>query len=220
MKIKLVLFDLDGTLLDSLEDLYNTVNETLEYFGFQTISPFQAREYVGNGMKKLVERSLPDNSGENVLLECLDHFVKRYSENMKKHTKPFDGVLEMLEKLKLDGVKTAVISNKNRDAAAALCSAHFGTLIDLCLGVDKNFLPKPDLSMAFEAARFFDVRPEECVVAGDGETDIKTAKAFGSKSIAALWGFRSKQILEKENPDFYADKPQEILCILQNNIDL
>lgn len=220
MKTKLVLFDLDGTLLDSLEDLYETVNETLEHFGFQTISPFQAREYVGNGMKKLVERSLPDNAGESVLSECLDHFVKRYSENMKNHTKPFDGVLKMLEKLKKDGIKTAVISNKNREAAVALCDAHFGDLIDLCLGVDKNFSPKPDPSMAFESARIFGVRAEECVVVGDGETDIQTAKAFGTKSIAALWGFRSRQILEKENPDFYARQPQEILCILQNNIDL
>ena len=220
MNIRLVLFDLDGTLLDSLTDLHETVNEMLEHFGCRKITLEQARSYVGNGMKKLVERSLPDKLSEEDFSKRMDFFVERYALNMKNHTKPYPDIIYVLKKLKNLGIKTAVVSNKNRTAVESLCKEHFGDLVDFAVGVDEKHLPKPEVSMALEAAGFFGVKAEQCVIVGDGETDIQTARNFGAKSIAALWGFRSRQTLEREKPDYFAQCPQEILSILQKIIDL
>ena len=220
MMVKAALFDLDGTLLDTLRDLHDSVNEMLEHFGYQQIKIESTRKFVGNGMRKLVERSIGKEISKEMFDECMAYFVKRYDLNMKKHTCPYEKTVDVLRSLKEKGLITAVVSNKNADAVAKLCDEQFNGLVDIKLGVDENHPPKPNPEMVNKAIAALGLKADECIFIGDGETDIQTAKNANMKSICVLWGFRDKEDLEQYSPDYFVSSPEEILCIFEKLIDI
>ncbi len=213
--LKAVIFDLDGTLLDTLEDLSDSVNKMLSETGFPERSIDEIRQFVGNGMKKLVERSLPEKTGKSRFDECYTLFKEAYGKNMNNKTRPYDGITHCLEALKSSGIKTAVVSNKNDDAVKKLCRSYFGDLIDFSKGVTHGIKPKPDPSAVNCTIEEMHLEKEDCIFVGDSDTDILTAKNAELKSIGVLWGFRDKNVLEKAGADFIVKIPEEIIDIIK-----
>ncbi len=210
-----VIFDLDGTLLDTLEDLADSVNAMLRNFSCPERSLAEVRQFVGNGMKKLVERSVPEDFDIKNFDSAYELFRLSYSRNMRKKTRPYDGILECLGTLRENGIKTVVTSNKNDDAVKNLCSEYFGDLITLAVGAKEGVPSKPDPEMVFSAMKEIGAEKEICIFVGDSDTDILTAKNAGLKSVGVLWGFRDRNVLERAKADFIISSPEEIIAIVK-----
>lgn len=211
---KLVFFDLDGTLLDTLEDLADSVNEMLETKGYKRRSLDEIRQFVGNGMKKLIERSVPEKISEKSMEECYEIFRNNYRKNMRNKTKPYDGIVKCLEEIKLMGIKTVVVSNKNDEPVKALCKDFFGDLFADVRGVGNGILPKPDPLTITSVIDESGYDKKECILIGDSETDVLTAKNAGIESVGVLWGFRDKEVLMNYGADYIVETPSEIMKIL------
>lgn len=211
---KAVIFDLDGTLLDSLEDLADSVNEMLALKGYEKRSLEEIRKFVGNGMAKLVMRSLPQNVSEQEYKECYEFFRASYNKNMKNKTRPYKGIINCLETLKKADIKAVVISNKNDDAVKQLCKDFFGDLIVDAYGVKDGVLPKPDPQTVLNAISDLSLTKDECIFVGDSDTDILTAKNAGLVSAGVLWGFRDRNVLEKSGADYIIAQPQELMQLI------
>lgn len=212
---KTVIFDLDGTLLDTLEDLADSVNEMLRKFSCPERSLEEIRQFVGNGMKKLVERSVSADFDQKNFDSAYEFFRLSYSKNMQNKTRPYEGIITCLEELKRLGIKTIVTSNKNDDAVKNLCKEYFGDLLNLAVGAKEGIPSKPSPEMVFSAIREIGAEKEDCIFVGDSDTDILTAKNAGLKSVGVLWGFRNREILEKAEADFIIFSPEEIITIVK-----
>ena len=210
--IKTVIFDLDGTLLNTLEDLKDATNFALSKFGYPERSLEEVRCFVGNGVKKLIERAVPDNC-ENVD-ECLCVFKKNYSENMCNHTAPYNGILKILLDLKSYGVKIGVVSNKFDSAVKDLCKKYFGDLVDVAIGQADNVPKKPAPDAVFKAMKELNAEKSTTVYVGDSDVDVETAKNANLVSIGVTWGFRSRKDLE--GADFIIDNPCDIVNIVRS----
>ncbi len=213
---KAVIFDLDGTLLDTLEDLADSVNEMLRKFSCPERTLEEIRSFVGNGMKKLVERSVSEDFDLKNLGSAYDFFRLSYARNMQNKTEPYDGILKCLEELKENDIITVVTSNKNDDAVKNLCKEYFGELITLAVGAKEGVPSKPNPQMVFSAIEEIGMKNEECIFIGDSDTDVLTAKNAGLKSIGVLWGFRDREVLEKSEADFIISSPHEIIGIIES----
>lgn len=192
--IKAILFDLDGTLLDTLPDIALSVNETLRMYGYPAITEEQTRAYIGNGAFELVERSLPDGADAE---RCFETFSQVFAQNKGELTRPFEGVLEGLARLKALGYKLALITNKPFYAAKALVARFFPDTFDFVAGDDGTFPRKPDPTAALYCALSLRVPCGECLFVGDGETDVLTAKNARMQSVSVLWGYRSREELQR-----------------------
>jgi phosphoglycolate phosphatase len=209
MKKKLVIFDLDGTLLNTASNLRYCVNQALKKHNKRQISLSQTIAYVGNGAKKLVERATAD---ESLTESVYKDFMPILQSNLTHLIKPYPHVKRLLKRLKKEGVKIAVFSNKPHDATVAICNEFFATYaFDYVLG-HKNGAPlKPDASGVFEILNALNVAKEDCLFIGDGETDAQTSINAGVDFIGVLWGFRSELILRNYGATCFASTPQEIL---------
>lgn len=214
---KAVIFDLDGTLLDTLRDLYESANKMLELSGYPLRTIDEIRQFVGNGMKKLVERCLPHKVEECESELLYNQFRKIYSENMENNTCPYEGIEECLKTLKSMGILSIVVSNKNHDAVNNLCDKYFGSLVSASYGVRDGVLPKPDKEMVRIALDEFSLKEDECIFVGDSETDILTSKNAGIRSVGVLWGFRSYDVLERSGADEIINKPSQIVDLIKKN---
>ena len=213
---KCVIFDLDGTLLDTLEDLADSVNLMLEKFSCPQRTLEEIRQFVGNGMKKLIERSVPESFDRNNFEAAYEFFRETYKKNMQNKTRPYDGITECLEELKCLGVKIAVTSNKNEDAVKNLCKEYFGETITVAAGVRDGIQPKPHPEMVNKVIDEMCFEKADCIFVGDSETDIQTAKNTVLESVGVLWGFRDRETLEKEGADYIISHPSELTGIVQN----
>lgn len=211
---KTVIFDLDGTLLDTLEDLTDSVNEMLRKFSCPERSLDEVRQFVGNGMKKLVERSVSADFDQKNFASAYEFFRLSYSKNMQNKTRPYEGIIACLEELERLGIKTIVTSNKNDDAVKMLCREYFGERITLAVGAKEGIPTKPSPEMVFSAIAEIGAEKENCIFVGDSETDIKTSKNAGLASVGVLWGFRDRDTLEKENADYIISHPGELIKIV------
>ena len=209
MNKKLVIFDLDGTLLNTASNLRFCVNEALKKHNKRQISISQTIAYVGNGAKKLVERATAD---ESLTESVYKDFTPILQSNPTYLIKPYPHIKKLLKKLKSEGVKIAVFSNKPHEATVAICNEFFATYaFDYVLG-HKNGAPlKPDASGVFEILNALNVAKEDCIFVGDGETDAQTSINAGIDFIGVLWGFRSEQTLRNYGATCFASAPQEIL---------
>lgn len=208
---KLVIFDLDGTLLDTLEDLTDSANNMLESKGYPARSIEEIRMFVGNGMRILVERCLPCKVSEDEYESCYELFRASYSKNMQNKTKPYDGIISCLENLQAMGIESVVVSNKNDDAVKKLCNDYFGSLITFAYGRKDGIPAKPDPAMALVAIENSGVKKEDCIFVGDSDTDILTAKNAGLVSAGVLWGFRDRKVLEEAGADIIIEKAEDII---------
>lgn len=227
MKFEAVIFDLDGTLLNTLDDLTAAVNHALNAFGLRSLDLNTVRRYVGNGVPKLIERALYyATTGEEPDLEngkfedralfnsCLAVFTEYYNAHNADRTAPYAGVSEMLAAVKAAGLKTAVVTNKYDGAAQALKSVFFKN-IDLVVGARDGIRPKPAPDGVYKALELLHADVKRAVYVGDGETDMLTAKNCGMPVIAVTWGFRDESVLRTFGPDHIVDTPSALADTLK-----
>ena len=209
-KIDTVIFDLDGTLINSLEDLRVSVNYALFGFKYPKQTLDMVRRNVGNGIEKLIERSLPDGK-DNVNYEvCLEIFKEHYKTHMSVNTKPYPHIIETLAALKSRGYKLAVVSNKFDAAVKPLCQKYFKSLIDVAIGQSKDTKKKPASDTVYIALDELGSTSETSIYVGDSEVDIQTAKNSGMDCISVSWGFKTKEFLKQNGASVIIDTPLEI----------
>lgn len=220
MKAQAVLFDLDGTLLDTLQDLVDSVNELLAQNGLPQKSFEEIRSYMGNGAAELVQCALPTRVPKAELQDYLRQYREIYARNMEKHTKPYPGLPELLKKLQEAGIKTGVISNKPDWAARKLSEKAFGSLLDGAVGDRPGKVKrKPDPEPLELMMRELGVDPQKTIYVGDSEVDIETARNAGIEGVAVSWGFRDRPFLEKQAPDHLVDTPEELWNLISGGAD-
>ncbi len=211
---KCVIFDLDGTLLYTLEDLKNSVNFALNKSGFKERSLDEVRQFVGNGIENLMRKSVPDNITEEEFKACFENFKGHYKIHSEDNTKEYNGITELLKTLKCKDFLLAVVSNKADFAVNTLCKKYFPDLLDCAFGEREGIKRKPCPDSVNEVVKILKVKKENCYYVGDSEVDVKTAHNAEIECIACTWGFRSKNVLENENPEYIIDSPEEILRIV------
>lgn len=193
--MKCVIFDLDGTLLYTLEDLWISVNFALDKLGYNKRALDEVRNFVGNGVKKLIERSLPQGVDEKEISDCLEIFKEHYSKNSTKNTRPYDGVIEILQYLRSKNVYTAVNSNKFDAAVKDLCDKYFKDLILFSVGESPNCAKKPSPEGVYKILEQFNISKKDAIYIGDSLVDINTAKNAQIQSISVCWGYCDKELL-------------------------
>ena len=208
MSIKAVLFDLDGTLLNTLPDLHNITNITLRQLGYPERSMDEVRLFIGNGVRLLISRALPE--GAEMTEEIFNRMNENYLANQNKLSVKYEGIDEMLFALQKSGIHCAIVSNKPDAAAQVVTDLYFKDYIEFTSGqrADKNKKPHPDLcNMAMD---FLQVKPEECVYVGDSDTDIETGDNAGMETLACTWGFRGEEFLKAAGAKHIVRTPAEI----------
>ena len=209
-----VIFDLDGTLLDTIEDLADSVNAALEMYQYPTKSLHQIRTYVGNGIRKLIERSLGAGTENPDFDNIFQAFREHYKDNCQNKTKPYAGVTEMLRSLKAEGRKLAIVSNKADFAVKKLNETYFKEFAMTAIGEQAEMKRKPAPDMVLQALKELGISKEKAVYIGDSEVDIQTAANAGIPCISVLWGFRSKELLEEHGAERFAKTPEDIMKLL------
>lgn len=205
MKYDAVIFDLDGTLTDTLADLRNSVNYALSQFGFCERTTEEIRCFVGNGVKRLIYLSVPENTPDDISEKCLKIFKEHYAANSLAETKPYEGIIDLLKSLKENEIKTAVVTNKMHSAAADIVEFFFGNLIDVTVGQIDGVAQKPQPDGIYKALGLLGVSKEKVVYVGDSEVDCITARNADIPCIGVTWGFRSKEVLLENGADFIAE---------------
>lgn len=222
-----VIFDMDGTILNTLTDLHISTNYALSSMGFPTRTIDEVKRFVGNGVELLIRRALPENSDEKTVKECMKTFKFHYAQNMYNNTVPYDGILDMLKLLKnkacpltstlsrranMGYVKTAVVSNKFDLAVKELTRRYFDGLFDLSVGQSDDIPPKPNPKGVLKCIEEF--QSKSPIYVGDSDVDIQTAKNAGIPVIGVTWGFRDRSYLK--GADYIIDKPNELINILSS----
>lgn len=213
--IDTVIFDMDGTLLDTLEDLKDAVNVGLAEGGYPERTLEEIRSFVGNGVWKLMEHAVPDGTAEADIKKCLDAFKRFYAEHWQDKTKPYVGILFLLDHLKAAGIKIGVISNKYEEAVLQLCKDYFPGRFDAARGEREGVPRKPAPDGIFSMLEELDSAKENTVYVGDSEVDMATAKNAGLAAIGVTWGFRDRELLQKEGADYLIDAPEELLQVIR-----
>lgn len=210
--IKAVLFDLDGTLLDTIEDLADSLNHILAEYGLPVHSMAEVRQFVGNGIPKLLERAVSPDTSKEQIGEMYRQFLAWYQTHCSVKTKPYQGIPELVAELKRRGFRLAVISNKADPATQELIAHFFGGRFDYVLGATESRGLKPDPAMLEAALDALSLEAGEAVYVGDSEVDIETAGNAGLPCISVTWGFRSGEVLTEAGATLLADTPEELLC--------
>ncbi|WP_167956165.1 HAD family hydrolase [Anaerosporobacter faecicola] len=211
MRYALAIFDLDGTILDTLKDLAVTINYALRLHGYPERTMQEVRHFVGNGIRKLVERAVPENATEADIDQVFQSFTTYYKEHCMDYTKPYEGIMEMLEKLRQAGYKTAVVSNKADYAVKILCEQYFPGAFDAYVGERENVRKKPYPDSVNEVLNNLHVKREDAVYIGDSDVDIETARNASMDHIIVDWGFREHEFLVEHGAKVICSKPEEIL---------
>lgn len=215
-KYNTVIFDLDGTLLNTLEDLMDSVNFALTINNFPKRSLDEIRKFVGNGVARLIERSIPNGTNNPEYEKCLNDFKTHYSKNMQNKTGPYDGIIELLRQLSDDGYKMAIVSNKFDAAVKELNKVLFDKYIKVAIGEGKNVPKKPAPDMVFKALSDLDSKVDETIYVGDSEVDVQTAKNSGVICVGVTWGFRDREVLEEKGAEYIINRPMELLNIINS----
>ena len=206
-----VLFDLDGTLLNTLFDLADSVNFVLRNNGYKERSTEEIRSFLGEGVKNLMTLALPKGISEDIIDKYVLDFKEYYAKNMRNKTAPYDGIMELLKELKSKGIKIGVVSNKYDKAVKELCLEYFGNLIDIAVGEREGIAKKPAPDSVFEAMRELNAEKEDVLYIGDSDTDMETAINTGVSSVGVTWGFRDEKLLVETGATYIARKPEDIL---------
>lgn len=209
---KAVIFDLDGTLLNTLDDLADSTNYALSKFGYPTRTIEEVRQFVGNGVAKLIERAIPEGKNNPNFEKCLAIFKENYAQNMYNKTAPYNGIIEMLSNLKSKGIKIAVVSNKFDLAVKELCKKYFEEFIDFAAGENEaqGIRKKPAPDSVISVLNEFNFASEDAVYVGDSDVDIMTAKNSKMPCISVTWGFRDEKFLLENGATILINAPSEI----------
>jgi len=208
--IDTVIFDLDGTLLDTLGDLTVAVNYALRRYSLSERTKQEVRAFLGNGYRALIAKAVPKECTDDIVSAVHACFKSYYENNCSVHTAPYQGIMQVLRQLKACGVKVAIVSNKGNAAVKVLADKYFRGLVAIAVGESPEIRRKPHPDMVLAAIEQMGSRAEKCVYIGDSEVDFETAKRAGIPSLICLWGFRDKQQLSGYGMNFI-NTPEEIL---------
>ncbi|MBP5393662.1 MAG: HAD family hydrolase [Bacteroidaceae bacterium] len=214
MKYKAIIFDLDGTLTDTLEDLFLSVNYALRSCGLPERSLDEVRRFVGNGVRKLMERAVPTNTAPILMEQCFEQFRAHYMIHCQDHTRLYPGVATLLMTLHAKGYRMAVVSNKLQSGVDELARTFFKGVIDVAIGEQQGIPRKPEPDMVEAALRQLGVSKEEAIYVGDSDVDLQTASNAGLPCISVLWGFRNRDFLIAHGATILAEKPQDVLALV------
>ncbi len=216
-KIDTVIFDMDGTVLNTLDDLTESVNYVLNKFGMPLRTLEEYRRFFGNGIKYALKCAAPDGTPDSVIEEMLPVFREHYDAHCLDRTRPYDGILELMKELKENGYKMAIVSNKIDSAVKELNERFFSKYIDVAIGERAGINRKPAPDTVIEALRELGSDKENAVYVGDSEVDFQTAVNSELPCISVLWGFRDKDYLISIGASQFANTPQEVFDIIKNN---
>lgn len=214
MKYEAILFDLDGTLLNTLEDLKDSCNAALEACGYAPRTLDEVRRFVGNGVGLLIRRALPEGVGEEEWARCLALFKAHYQNNLDNKTRPYPGIEQALDALLARGYRIGVVSNKFDAAVKALCAHHFPR-IQVAVGEREGVRKKPAPDSALAAAQALGVRPASTLYVGDSEVDIQTARNAGMDCLSVDWGFRPEAVLRDAGATRIIHSPGALLDAIE-----
>ena len=210
MRYKAVLFDMDGTVLDTLDDLADSVNRSLREFGLPEVSRFQVGQSLGNGAKYLIRHCLPEGSDEALCEQVLAFYKPWYDAHCRIKTKPYDGILQLMVALRADGIRQAISSNKPDSAVQELAEAFFPGLMDVVIGESPAVKRKPSPDTVLAAASQMGLMASDCVYIGDTEVDLETARNAGMDCIPVSWGFRTEEQLCAAGAEEIIRSPEEL----------
>ncbi len=213
--IKAILFDLDGTLLDTIEDLTASTNYALRTFSLPERSIDEVRSFVGNGVRRLMQQAVPANTDEELFEEIFAAFKDYYFKHSYDYTRPYQGIMPLLLKLKENGILMGIVSNKWHTAVQELSHCFFSDLISVAIGESETTPRKPNPEGVFAALKALGCKAEETLYVGDSDIDIMTAQNAGVPCISVTWGFRNEAFLKSHNAEILIHSPQELLSIIE-----
>ena len=214
-KYEAVLFDLDGTLLDTLEDLKDSVNYIMKKYHFPERTLDEVRNAVGNGIHKLIERSVPKETDAETIESAYADFLSYYQKNCMVKTKPYPGMEELLGRLKADGCKLAVVTNKGNEAVQKMIPYYFKGLFETAIGTTNEMPKKPAPDTAYYVLKKMQTEKEKALFIGDSQVDVETAKNAGLDSILVTWGFRDRETLVKAGAVNLAEDTEALYAKIQ-----
>lgn len=214
MPYQTAIFDLDGTLLDTLEDLFRAVNQALSAHTLPARTRDEVKSFVGNGVEMLIRRAVPAESDEALTLSVLADFKATYAVICKDNTRPYEGILPLLTSLREKGIRRAVVSNKFDAATKALCAEYFGDLVEVAIGERADIRKKPAPDTVMQALGELGVPAEGAVYVGDSDVDIETAKNCGMDCISVAWGLRDEAFLRESGATALVGTPDELLQMI------
>ena len=210
MKHKLAIFDMDGTILDTLEDLKNSMNYTLEQFNCPKRALDEVRLFVGNGIRNLIIRAAPPATDENTIDKMFAVFNEHYAVHCNDNPRPYDGIADLLKQLRINGIKTAVVSNKADYAVQTLVEKFFSGLFDYAVGEKAGVRKKPCPDSVNEVLKTLNIDRKDAVYIGDSEVDIATAENAKMDCISVDWGFRDRDVLIKNGATVIVSKTDRL----------
>lgn len=213
MNFKMIIFDLDGTLLNTLGDLNVSTNYSLNKFGYDSVTIEETKEFIGNGIKKLIERSLKLKADN--FEEIFNEFKNHYFSNCCNLTKPYDGVYELLNYCKKNNIKMGVLSNKAQKPLEEVCDFYFKNYFSVIIGDRPDLNKKPAIDGLSLIAKLYNIKIEDILYIGDSEVDVKTVINAGCKGVFVSYGFRGKEILKEYGAKIIVDTPKDIIKILE-----
>lgn len=230
----LVIFDLDGTILNTLEDLADSCNHILTKFGMPTRTIEEIRNFVGNGVPKLIERAFPQNTSKEIISAALTDFIEYYENHSCIKTRPYEGIITLLKKLKNDGIFLAVNTNKIDEAAQILCEKFYPGIFDFVLGSSKDLPTKPAPNGVYQIMKYIEETElfqksdeqsnqkldlKDVFFVGDSDVDIQTGRNAGvGTTIGVAWGFRGREFLLEHGAHLVAENPEELYKIIIEKI--
>ena len=210
MRYDAILLDLDGTVLYTLEDLKDAINAALRHFSMPELSLDEVRAYVGNGSARLVELAVPQGTPEDLRQAVLDWYKPYYDAHCRIKTRPYDGILPLLQRLRDAGLRLGIISNKPDAAVKLLAEEHFAGLLDLAVGETAEVRRKPWPDMIDHACGTLGLEKSRCLYVGDSEVDVLTARNAGLDCASVCWGFRSREQLTEAGAARIFDTPEAL----------
>lgn len=217
-KFDTVIFDLDGTLLNTLEDLADAVNYALALCEMPERTLEEVRQFVGNGIRKLMRRAVPEGEANPEFEKAFEAFRAYYREHCNEKTKLYPGVAKMLAELKEKGYHLAIVSNKADFAVQELRELYFGDVVETAVGEREGIARKPAKDMVEQVMREMGVTSENAVYVGDSDVDIQTAANSGIPCISVTWGFRDKEFLREHGAVYFADYAEEVVDLVEKGL--
>ena len=214
-KYDTVIFDLDGTLLNTLDDLADAVNFVMEENGYPKRTVDEVRRFVGNGIRRLMEQAVPESITGEVFEKVFEQFKNYYTEHCQIKTCAYEGIMPLLEKLYADGYAMAIVSNKNHGAVCELNELYFKKYIKVAIGQQDGVRKKPAPDTVLQALKELGKEKETAIYVGDSEVDYMTAENTGMDCALVSWGFRTKEEMAEFHPAARLDKPEELLGVLE-----
>lgn len=215
MKFKGIIFDLDGTLVNSLEDIADAMNKVLQDLNYPTHGYEDYQYFIGSGLRNLVSKALPETNNDETQIEhCYDLMVEVYRDNCTNHTKPYDGIVELLEELRTRDIKLGVFSNKADALTKEITMVLFPDYFDPIVGLSTESLKKPNPIEALEISKSWDLEPEEVIFVGDSGIDMQTATNANMQAVGVLWGYRPIKELKANGAKLILNHPLDLIPLL------